>query len=324
MQPNFWQDPSAAQTIQQEKARLLETVSPWQMLDQKLKEIKEWRELVDSEGEENAVGDLGEELQEVEDGLLRLEHELRYNGPHDQSNAIVTIQAGAGGTDAQDWAEMLERMYLRLAENKGWKATILQRSSGEEAGIKYSTLLIAGRLAYGMLRGEQGIHRLVRQSPFNADSLRQTSFARVEIIPQLPEQELPEIDMKDIEIDTFRASGAGGQHVNKTSSAVRVRHLPTGIAVECQNERSQAQNKAVAMGVLKAKLGILMEEQRAKTVSELRGEVKEAAWGNQIRSYVLHPYKLVKDHRSGVETSDVQSVLNGGLEPFLEVIFKAK
>lgn len=230
----------------------------------------------------------------------------------------MTIQAGAGGTDAQDWAQMLERMYLRFAQARGWKSKVISRSAGEEAGIKHSTFEVDGKFAFGLLRGEHGVHRLVRQSPFNADSLRQTSFARVEIIPKLKEEEMPEIDPKDLEIDTFRASGAGGQHVNKTSSAVRVRHLPTGITVECQNERSQGQNKAQAMAVLSSKLQALMEETRADKISELRGVIKEAAWGNQIRSYVLHPYKMVKDHRTNIETSNTEAVLDGQLDAFLE------
>jgi peptide chain release factor 2 len=324
LDPDFWQDQAAAKPLQQEKAAIEETLSVWKSLDQQYQELIGLSEIAQDEKDDIVLTELEVDLDKLESGLETLEHELRYDGPHDQAGAILTIQAGAGGTDAQDWAEMIERMYLRLAENMGWKTKTLNRSVGEEAGIKSSTIAISGRLVYGQLRGEQGVHRLVRLSPFNSDSLRQTSFARVEVVPQLPEQELPEIDMSDIEVDTFRASGAGGQHVNKTSSAVRVRHMPTGITVECQNERSQAQNKAQALSVVKAKLQQLLEEQRADEVSELRGKFKEAAWGNQIRSYVLHPYKMVKDHRTNVETSDVQAVLDGNLKAFLDPVFEAK
>jgi peptide chain release factor 2 len=245
---------------------------------------------------------------------------LRFDGPHDRAEAVITIQAGAGGTDAQDWAEMLERMYLRWAEAMSRPTRLLARSVGEEAGIKHTTFEVSGKFAYGLLRGEHGVHRLVRQSPFNADSLRQTSFARVEVLPRLSAAEAPVIDDKDLKIDTFRASGAGGQHVNKTSSAVRIRHIPTGLVVECQNERSQGQNKAQALSLLQAKLQLLAEEQQAAKTKSLRGEIKEAAWGNQIRSYVLHPYRLVKDHRTNVETSDVETVLNGDLSVFLNMV----
>ncbi len=242
---------------------------------------------------------------------------MRFDGPHDKADAIITIQAGAGGTDAQDWAEMLERMYLRFAESRGWKTVVLDRSHGEEAGIKRSTFEISGKYTYGILRHEHGVHRLVRLSPFNSDHLRHTSFARVEVLPKLSLKELPEIDAKDLKVDTYRASGAGGQHVNKTSSAIRIHHLPTGIVVQCQNERSQAQNRAHAMGVLQAKLQIIAEKQQVDKIKDIKGETKEAAWGNQIRSYVLHPYTMVKDLRTKVEETDAQKVLDGWLEAFL-------
>lgn len=261
--------------------------------------------------------DAENEITRVEKEIVNKEKELRFDGPHDKADAIITIQAGAGGTDAQDWAEMLERMYLRFAESRGWKTVVLDRSPGEEAGIKRSTFEVGGKYAYGILRHEHGVHRLVRLSSFNSDHLRHTSFARVEVLPKLSPKELPEIDMKDLKVDTYRASGAGGQHVNKTSSAVRLHHLPTGIVVQCQNERSQAQNRAHAMGVLQAKLQLLAERQQVDRIKDIKGETKEAAWGNQIRSYVLHPYTMVKDLRTGVEETDVQRVLDGELGAFL-------
>lgn len=291
---------------------------------QHLHDAQELLTLTEAEGDESVLTEVDSELQKLEQSITAKEKELRFNGLHDRADVIITVQAGAGGTDAQDWAEMLERMYLRLAETRGWQTHVLNRSVGEEAGIKHSTFEIKGKFVFGLLKHEHGVHRLVRLSPYNADHLRQTSFARVEILPKLPEAELPDIDPKDLEIDTFRSSGAGGQHVNKTSSAVRIRHIPTGIVVECQNERSQGQNKAQAMSVLKAKIQTLMEEQRAQAVKELKGVVKEAAWGNQIRSYVLHPYHLVKDHRTNVEETDVDRVLNGDLSAFIDAPFVAQ
>lgn len=315
-QPDFWENRERAQALAQELAEYQKELEFFNGFETKLQDASELLALAAGEHDSQTLADLEAEASELDTTLQSKERQLRFTGPHDRAPAIITIQAGAGGTDAQDWAEMLERMYLRHAESQHWPTKSLDRSLGEEAGIKHTTFLITGSYAYGTLKHEHGVHRLVRLSPYNADSLRQTSFARVEILPKISAEQAP-IDPKDIQIDTFRASGAGGQHVNKTSSAVRVRHLPTGIVVTCQNERSQGQNKEQALSVLRAKLQSLAEQQHAKTLSDIKGETKEAAWGNQIRSYVLHPYTMVKDHRTKVETSNVQAVLNGDLSPFI-------
>jgi peptide chain release factor 2 len=266
-----------------------------------------------------------ETLKEVEETLAKLEArvadfelECMFSGEHDENNALLTIHAGAGGTEAQDWVDMLLRMYLRWAEEKGFKPDILDYVPGDEAGVKGVTLLIKGHYAYGYLRSEMGIHRLVRISPFDAGGRRHTSFASVFIFPELDDTIDIDINEKDLRIDTYRASGAGGQHVNKTSSAVRITHLPTGIVVQCQNERSQHRNKDMAFKMLRARLYEREKEQQAKEQEDLHGEKKEIGWGSQIRSYVLQPYRMVKDHRTNCEIGNVDGVLDGNIEPFIK------
>ena len=317
-QPGFWNNQEQATSLTQELAILEHDT---QFVEKQKTELDEAQELLGivSESEESTLEEISRTLALTEKEIADQEFLLRFNGPHDANNAIITIQSGAGGTDAQDWASMLERMYMRFAEQKGWKTTLIDRMPGEEAGIKHATFIISGDHAYGLLKGEHGVHRLVRLSPFNADHLRQTSFARVEVIPEIAEAEAPEIDTGDLEIDTFRASGARGQHVNKTSSAIRIRHIPTGIVTQSQSQRSQAQNKATALSMLAAKLQILIEQQNVQQVRDLRGIHQEASFGSQIRSYVLHPYTLVKDHRSNVETRNVDKVLDGDISDFLMV-----
>lgn len=288
-------------------------VAFWQRFEHDHQDLAELLAMAE---DESTLKEIDASLTKLEKDYTRHESAAFLNGPHDARPARLVIQAGAGGTDAQDWAQMLERMYLRFAERRGWKATIEERSAGDEAGLKSVTIHLAGDSVYGYLRREAGVHRLVRQSPFNAKSLRQTSFARVEVLPDLPEEAI-ELAPAELRIDTYRASSAGGQHVNKTDSAVRVTHMPTGLVAQCQNERSQGQNKAVAMKMLYGKLVALAAEQQKDDLRKL--EVNEqAAWGNQIRSYVLHPYKQVKDLRTRYESSNPGDVLDGALDGFIE------
>ncbi len=317
---DIWKDQEEARAVTQRLSQLSEQVSFWQKFEKEFTDLKELLEL--AKGDEIESAEIGRSLATLEDRFTEHESAALLNGPHDSRAAHLTIQAGAGGTDAQDWAQMLERMYLRFAERRGWKTSVEERSAGEEAGLKSVTIHVDGPSVYGYLNGESGVHRLVRQSPFNAKALRQTSFARVEVLPDLPESEI-ELDDKDLRIDTYRASSAGGQHVNKTDSAVRITHLPTGLTAQCQNERSQAQNKASAMKILYGKLLKLAQEQQKADLRKL--EVNEqAAWGNQIRSYVLHPYKQVKDLRTKVESKHPEAVLDGDLDPFVEAELRLK
>lgn len=313
-QPDFWQDAQAAAGISQQQAKLEKRLQPWRELKQGTADAQELLALNDA----TLQTDLSKSLEELNNKFIQLKDDLKLIGPYDDFDAVLSIHAGAGGTDAQDWAQMLLRMYLRFAEQQGFKATIIEESSGDEAGIKSVTMELTGDYTYGRLKSEHGVHRLVRLSPFNSDNLRQTSFAKVEVTPKIDRPEQLEIDDKDLKIDVYRAGGHGGQSVNTTDSAVRITHLPTGLVVAIQNERSQLQNKETAMGILRGRLAQLQLEQHAEQVSELKGPNEQAAWGNQIRSYVLHPYKQVKDLRTRYESSDPDKVLDGALEPFID------
>jgi len=310
--PDFWLDQDHAREVVKEQAKLEKRIQPWLQLEQ---EISELNDLVDL-GDSTMEGELAQSLQELTRQFDTLKEELKFSGPYDDYDAILSIHAGAGGADAQDWAGMLLRMYARFAEKSGWHVQTVDESAGEEGGIKSVTLEISGNFAYGKLKGEHGVHRLVRLSPFNAES-RETSFATVEVMPRVDTPEAVVIDDKDLKIDVYRSGGHGGQSVNTTDSAVRITHLPTGIVVAIQNERSQLQNKETAMTILRSRLAQLQLEQHAERVSELKGPNEQAAWGNQIRSYVLHPYKQVKDLRTEYVSSDPDTVLAGELDPFI-------
>jgi peptide chain release factor 2 len=318
MATDFWSDPERAKTQSQRLAELKKTYDVWNGLRMGVLELDELVHIAMEDEDVSLAEDIEARLIVLEKKYLGLEFELLFSGAHDDKNAIVAVHAGAGGTDAQDWAEMLLRMYFRYAERKDWSVQLVDESRGGEAGIKSAVFIVTGRQVYGHLKAEAGVHRLVRQSPFNSDALRQTSFALVEVLPELGEAADVEIRPEDLRIDTFMSGGKGGQSVNTTYSAVRIVHLPTKITVSCQNERSQMQNKETALRILKARLQQVKEEELQKEKKELRGEHQSAEWGSQIRSYVLHPYKMVKDHRTDVETSDPEAVLGGDLDRFVE------
>lgn len=306
----------------QEKGSLERTLSHWEQIRREREEIEILLEM--AEEDQDFLREAEERLVRLERTVKRWEIERLFTDPDDRSNAFLSINAGAGGTEAMDWAEMLLRMYLRYAEEKNWKADVVDLTPGEEAGIKSATVLVKGEYAYGYLKGETGVHRLVRISPFDASRRRHTSFASVSVYPETPEDIHIEIKESDLKIETFRSSGPGGQHVNKTETAVRITHLPTGIVVQCQNERSQHQNRMMALKILKARLYELEKQKRLEKWREIHKNQKEIAWGNQIRSYVLQPYRLVKDHRTGVERGDAERVLDGDLDQFIEAYLYAQ
>lgn len=311
---DFWTDNMAAQKSMKQQAEIESLVRPWLDLRSSLSDILEMAEL----GDTKLTDDLQTQLDAAQAKFDQLKKQLKFSGPNDSSNAILSIYAGAGGTDAQDWAAMLLRMYTRWAEKNNFELKTIDVSSGEEAGIKSVTLEVSGNFTYGQLKSEHGVHRLVRLSPFNADNLRQTSFAKVEVLPEINQPNAIYIDDKDLKIDVFRSGGKGGQSVNTTDSAVRITHLSTNIVVSIQNERSQLQNKETAMTILRSKLAQLAAEQHQDNIRELKGPNEQAAWGNQIRNYVLHPYKQVKDLRTKLESSEPDKVLDGDIQPFID------
>ncbi len=320
-QPGFWDDPETAQRTTSEHARTTRRLETFGALDADVDDLEGLVELAAED--DSLAAEVEEAFASVEERLESLEEERLFSGPYDAGDALVTVNAGAGGTDAQDWAEMVLRMQMRWAERRGFSVDLLEASAGEEAGIKSATFRVSGENAYGLYSAEKGVHRLVRLSPFDSANRRQTSFAGVEVSPVVEGAGEVEIDDDDLQIDTYRASGAGGQHVNKTDSAVRITHRPTGIVVQCQNERSQSSNKATAMKMLESKLVELEERRRREEIAKERGEAQDVNFGSQIRSYVLHPYTMVKDHRTSVEVGDASRVLDGDLDPFVRAYLLA-
>jgi peptide chain release factor 2 len=316
--PDFWNDQSSAQAHMRRLSSLQDEVATWRNLSDRVTDALDLLDLAESEEDESVTSELLAEVEEIEPKLERLEFQLRLSGKHDRDDALLSIHAGAGGTESQDWAQMLLRMYLRWAEASGYQTELLDSMAGEEAGLKSVTALMRGVWAYGYLKPERGVHRLVRLSPFDAAHRRHTSFALVEVMPDIEDDIEINVNPDDLRIDVYRSSGAGGQHVQKNATAVRITHEPTGIVVQCQNERSQAQNREVAMRILRGRLYELERQKREAEQAQLKGEHIEAGWGNQIRSYVLHPYKMVKDHRTDHEVGNAEAVLDGRLDDFIE------
>jgi peptide chain release factor 2 len=316
--PGFWDEQARAARISTEHSRLTRKLERYERLQGEFADATELRALGEADDE------IAQLVAALEEELARLEEDALFTGEYDAGDAVLEIHAGTGGTDAQDWADMLLRMYLRWASDRGFVTEVLEASPGEEAGLKSATVTVKGENAYGTLKAERGVHRLVRLSPFDSAHRRHTAFAQIVVAPLLPDDVAIDIDESDLRIDTYRSSGAGGQHVNKTDSAVRITHIPTGIVVQCQNERSQASNKATAMRILRARLAELEEEKREAELARERGAAQDIGFGSQIRSYVLHPYQLVKDHRTDYEVGNTQSVLDGGLDGFVHAYLLAK
>jgi len=325
--PNFWQDRERAVILSKQTEEYESEVIKWENLKKEITDLEQFVALRQSSGqaEKDDIAlddDINKKYDELKQHHEELEFFVLFSGKYDRSNAIISIHAGTGGVDAQDWAQILERMFLRFAERKNWKAELVDRAAGNEAGVKSASYRVIGNWAYGYLKSESGVHRLVRISPFDAEKMRHTSFALVEVIPELPETEDIILKDSDLRIDVFRSSGPGGQSVNKTDSAVRIVHLPTGLTVACQTQRSQHQNKETALKILKAKLFKLEEEKKEDEEKKMRGQAQKAEWGKQIRSYVMQPYQMVKDHRTQYEISDIQKVLDGGLDEFMEAYLR--
>ena len=316
--PDFWNDAEKARELLREKNRLESAIENWRKKDTELKDFQALYELARDENDESIMEEVAGELEALGGSVRDEELRMMLGREEDSHNAILSIHAGAGGTEAQDWAEMLLRMYLRWAEKKSFTTSIIDFQPGEEAGVKSVTVMIEGEYAYGYAKAESGIHRLVRISPFDAGARRHTSFASVFVYPEIDDQIVIDIDEKDLRVDTYRSTGAGGQHVNKTDSAVRITHIPTGIVVQCQNERSQHKNKAMAMKVLRSRLYEMKLREQNEKLQAIQKTKKDIAWGSQIRSYILHPYKMIKDHRTNKEVGNVNRVLDGDIDDFIE------
>ena len=324
MAAGFWQNGEQAQKVMRKLTGLRQDVATWQGLSRRSEELGDLLELAQTEDDQSLGEELATEVEALSRELDKLEFRLLLSGPHDAKDSILSIYAGAGGTESQDWAEMLLRMYLRWAEQRDYQTELIDTTRGEEAGIKSATVSVSGQHAYGYLRGERGVHRLVRLSPFDNQHRRHTSFALVEVLPDIGDDVAIDIDPKDLRVDVFCAGGHGGQHMQKNATAIRITHIPTGTVSACQNERSQAQNRLMAMKVLRARLFALEEAKREEERAKLKGEHVSARWGNQIRSYVLHPYRMVKDLRTNHETGNTDAVLDGALDPFMQAYLKMR
>ena len=322
--PGFWDDPEEAQKVMKEKKSVEDSLDTLKSLGSRLDDLEVLIEMADEEEDEELASEAENEFAKLSADLDDLRIRTLLDGKYDHNNAIISVHAGSGGTDAQDWAEMLFRMYTRWCEKKGYRSKLVDMQEDTEGGIKSATLLVEGDNAYGYLKNEKGVHRLVRISPFDSSGRRHTSFASLDVVPEIDDDTDVEINPDDLRIDTFRSSGAGGQHVNKTDSAIRITHLPTNIVVTCQNERSQHQNKETAMKLLRSKLIELKEQEKKESLDELKGDYSQITWGSQIRSYVFHPYTMVKDHRTGAEVGNVEAVMDGDIDYFINEKLKQK